>query len=59
MWNHNIHFHNYLLSQVPKKNNRVLDVGCGSGLLAWKIAKISDRVDAIDSDEMILKEALN
>ncbi len=25
MWNHNIHFHNYMLRQLPKKINRVLD----------------------------------
>ena len=58
MWNHNIHFHNYLLRQLPRKIDRALDVGCGLGLFAWKLAKRSAVVEALDVDA-ILEEARN
>ncbi len=59
MWNHNTHFHNYLLRQLPRKIDRALDVGCGLGLFAGKLAKRAELVDALDIDDAILKEALN
>ena len=59
MWNHNIHFHNYLLRQLPGKIDRALDVGCGLGLFAWKLATRAEVVDALDVDDAILEEALD
>jgi 2-polyprenyl-3-methyl-5-hydroxy-6-metoxy-1,4-benzoquinol methylase len=59
MWNHNIHYHSYLLRQIPIKVNRVLDVGCGLGLFAWKLAERAEVVDALDVDSAILAEASN
>lgn len=58
MWNHNAHFHNYLLRQIPKRVYRALDVGCGLGLFAWKLAERSEVVDALDVDSTVLAEAL-
>ena len=57
MWNHNSHFHNYLLSQLPLKMDRTLDVGCGLGIFTSRLAERSSIVDAIDLDEAIIKEA--
>lgn len=57
MWNHNSHFHNYLLRQLPSQIDRALDIGCGLGVFAWKLAAQSNHVDAIDSDRAILNEA--
>lgn len=57
MWNHNFHFHNYLLRQFPSKIERALDIGCGLGVFALKLAERSERVDALDADSAILKEA--
>jgi 2-polyprenyl-3-methyl-5-hydroxy-6-metoxy-1,4-benzoquinol methylase len=59
MWNHNAHFHNYLLRQIPKRVYRTLDVGCGLGLFAWKLAERSEVVDALDIDSAVLAEALS
>ncbi|MEM8719051.1 MAG: class I SAM-dependent methyltransferase [Cyanobacteria bacterium P01_G01_bin.39] len=56
MWNHNTHFHNYLLRQFPTKVNRSLDIGCGLGLFTRKLAKRSKTVDAVDVDGAIIKE---
>ena len=59
MWNHNSHFHNYLLRQCPVNIRRALDIGCGLGLFAQRLAERSEVVDAIDADNIILNEASN
>ncbi len=33
-WNHNIQYHRLVLAAVPPGCQRVLDVGCGEGMLA-------------------------
>ena len=58
MWNHNSHYHNYLLRQLPIKVERILDVGCGQGLFASKVANRAERVDAIDLDRATIEEAV-
>lgn len=57
MWNHNSHYHSYLLCQIPKRVYRTLDVGCGLGLFAWKLAERSEIVDAMDVNSAVLAEA--
>jgi 2-polyprenyl-3-methyl-5-hydroxy-6-metoxy-1,4-benzoquinol methylase len=57
MWNHNAHFHSYLLRQIPSKIKHGLDIGCGQGLFALKLAERAKLVDALDVDSAILKEA--
>ena len=57
MWNHNTHYHNHLLRQFPRKVYRALDVGCGLGIFAGKLAERSEVVDALDVDSTILTEA--
>lgn len=37
-WNHNIHYHPLLLAQVAVDAQRVLDVGCGEGVLTRALA---------------------
>jgi SAM-dependent methyltransferase len=57
MWNHNVHYHGYLLRQIPKRVCRSLDVGCGLGLFAYKLGERSEVVDALDIDDAVLAEA--
>lgn len=57
MWNHNSHFHKYLLRQFPSRIDHALDVGCGLGTFALKLSGRSEFVDALDVDVEILKEA--
>jgi 2-polyprenyl-3-methyl-5-hydroxy-6-metoxy-1,4-benzoquinol methylase len=53
-FNHNDHYHRFLLRRVPANCARALDVGCGSGTFARALAARSAEVDAIDrSAEMI------
>jgi 2-polyprenyl-3-methyl-5-hydroxy-6-metoxy-1,4-benzoquinol methylase len=37
-WNHNLHYHGVILRSIPANCRRALDVGCGQGLLARRIA---------------------
>lgn len=47
-WDHNAYYHPWLLSQLPARMNRALDVGCGAGALARRLSERADQVDAID-----------
>ncbi|MCT9930865.1 class I SAM-dependent methyltransferase [Planotetraspora sp. A-T 1434] len=53
-WNHNVHYHRVVLDAVPYGCDTALDVGCGDGLLAAKLASRVGHVTGIDrSAEMI------
>jgi ubiquinone/menaquinone biosynthesis C-methylase UbiE len=56
-WNHNIHYHDIALRAVPPNCRRSLDVGCGLGLLARKLALDCQEVIAIDANRDILVRA--
>lgn len=47
-WNHNVAYHPLVLSAVPPACGSALDVGCGDGLLARKLASRARRVVGID-----------
>lgn len=49
-WDHNVYYHRLLLSAVPRSAARVLEVGCGAGQLATRLATRAEHVDAIDRD---------
>jgi SAM-dependent methyltransferase len=49
-WNHNIHYHRLILDAVPPGCQRALDVGCGEGMLARRLARRVPRVAGIDQD---------
>jgi len=50
-WNHNEHFHGWILRNLPASRQAAVDVGCGTGVLAGKLASRFARVTAIDADE--------
>lgn len=49
-WNHNIHHLGILLDALPADCRRVLDVGCGDGLLTRALAERGLDVVALDID---------
>ena len=53
-WDHNAYYQPLLLQELPERCERILDVGCGAGAFAVRLAERADHVDALDrSPEMI------
>ena len=54
VWDHNNHYHGYLLKHVPQRCDEALEIGCGTGMFSRALAKKAKHVTAIDlSPEMI------
>ncbi|TQM33085.1 class I SAM-dependent methyltransferase [Nocardia bhagyanarayanae] len=56
-WNHNTRYHPWLLAKAPTSARTALDVGCGDGLLARKLATGGREVVGIDADSGALEQA--
>lgn len=56
-WNHNTHYHRFIPRWAPPPWGRVLDVGCGEGLLTRRIAPFARRVDGVDADHAMIARA--
>jgi SAM-dependent methyltransferase len=56
-WDHNSYYHERLLRALPARCGRVLDVGCGAGRFAARLAERADRVDALDRSPAMIAEA--
>ncbi|HEY3868322.1 MAG TPA: class I SAM-dependent methyltransferase [Actinocrinis sp.] len=50
-WSHNEHFHGWILRNLPARRHAAIDVGCGTGVLAGKLAPHFASVIGIDADE--------
>jgi SAM-dependent methyltransferase len=50
-WNHNEHFHGWILRNLPARRHAAIDIGCGRGVLAGKLATHFVHVTGIDRDE--------
>ena len=47
-WDHNSHYHDFLLRHVPSPCSESLEIGCGTGAFSRLLAARSDRVLALD-----------
>ena len=56
-WDHSGWYHRLLLAQVPRDAVHVLDVGCGAGTLARRLAARTRHVDALDHSPTMLAAA--
>jgi SAM-dependent methyltransferase len=56
-WNHNIHLHAVVLDAVPPGAQRVLDVGCGEGMLSRDLHRAVPEVIGLDLHEPSLELA--
>jgi 2-polyprenyl-3-methyl-5-hydroxy-6-metoxy-1,4-benzoquinol methylase len=56
-FNHNDHYHRLMLRQVPKGAARALDVGCGTGTFARRLASRGITVDGLDADQRMVEIA--
>ena len=53
-WNQNVHYQPVILGAVPPGCGPALDVGCGDGLLACRLAERCREVLGIDQDERMI-----
>ncbi|WP_328686955.1 class I SAM-dependent methyltransferase [Streptomyces caniferus] len=56
-WDHNAHYHRWILRQLPRRFPRALDIGSGSGDLARLLAGRAADVSGIDADPVITARA--
>lgn len=56
-WDHNAHYHRWILRRLPERFAGALDVGSGSGDLARLLASRAEAVQAIDADPAIVEHA--
>jgi 2-polyprenyl-3-methyl-5-hydroxy-6-metoxy-1,4-benzoquinol methylase len=56
-WNHNTAYHPWLIDIAAQHRGDVLDVGCGDGLLAERLAPVSRSVFGIDPDAAAVQRA--
>jgi ubiquinone/menaquinone biosynthesis C-methylase UbiE len=53
-WNHNLHYQPVILGAVPPGCGQALDVGCGDGMLAGRLAGRCAEVTGIDRDRRMI-----
>ena len=54
IWNHNAHYHRFLINQLPGSCRNVLEIGCGTGEFSRLLARRAEKVLALDlSPQMI------
>jgi ubiquinone/menaquinone biosynthesis C-methylase UbiE len=56
-WDHNSHYHRYLLAQLPPRVGDALDLGCGTGEFARALAGRADRVVGLDLSPRMIEVA--
>jgi 2-polyprenyl-3-methyl-5-hydroxy-6-metoxy-1,4-benzoquinol methylase len=56
-WNHNTHYHEYLLQHIPQQCQHILEIGCGKGTLTRRLANRAARITAIDLSPIMLQYA--
>jgi ubiquinone/menaquinone biosynthesis C-methylase UbiE len=56
-WNHNVHYQPVILNAVPPGCRTALDVGCGDGLLAARLAERCANVTGIDRNQPMIATA--
>jgi SAM-dependent methyltransferase len=56
-WDHNAHYHGYLLGQIPERCQHILEIGCGTGEFSRLLARRADRVLAVDLSPQMIRLA--
>jgi len=56
-WNHNAHYHRYLISHIPEQCRHILEIGCGIGKFSRLLAQRAERVLAIDLSPQMIRLA--
>ena len=57
VWDHNVHYHPFLLAHLPHRPALVLDVGSGLGTLCRRLATRAERVVGLDASAGMARRA--
>jgi len=56
-WNHNNHYHGFLLKQLPEQLGEALEVGSGTGMFSRLLAKRAEKVLGVDLSPQMVRIA--
>ncbi len=56
-WDHNSHYHSFLLKHAPPRCTEALEIGCGTGAFSRLLAQRSERVLALDLSPQMIRIA--
>jgi ubiquinone/menaquinone biosynthesis C-methylase UbiE len=56
-WDHNRHYHDFLIKQLPRACQEALEIGCGAGSFSRRLSKRAHRVLALDLSPEMIKAA--
>ncbi len=56
-WNHNAHYHRYLVNQLPEQCQHILEIGCGTGEFSRLLAERAEKVLAVDLSPQMIRLA--
>ena len=56
-WDHDVHYHAGYCGSCRRGSNALLDVGCGAGRLACKLAVLAEHVDGLDRSPLMIDRA--
>lgn len=56
-WDHNSHYHSFLLKHIPPRCTEALEIGCGTGAFSRLLAQRSERVLALDLSPQMIRIA--
>lgn len=56
-WNHNIHYHKFLLKHIPDNCESVLEIGCGNGEFTRLISNKCVKITGIDISPVMISVA--
>lgn len=57
-WDHNAHYHGYLIDHIPERSGRILEIGCGTGEFSRLLAGRAESVLAMDLSAQMIRIAL-
>lgn len=56
-WNHNAQYHKYLMSHIPDRCRKILEIGCGTGEFSRLLAGCAAKVLALDLSTQMIRLA--
>ena len=58
-WNHNYHYHNFIIKNLSKSRKSALDIGSGNGYFASKLSTMFNKVICLEPDKNTFNHAKN